>query len=118
MTESLMRRSSMLLIVASAGAGPAETLHVRVVGVHDGDTITALTDDKRQLKIRLHGIDAPGTGPASGQCGSASPRTAGGRHPLVLRLFARSLLVLLDGWFGQAGNPLAGVGGRAFTLPA
>jgi len=31
----------------------------RVVGVHDGDTITCLTPDKVQVKIRLHGIDAP-----------------------------------------------------------
>jgi micrococcal nuclease len=70
MTEPLMRRSRMLLIVASVlalGAGPAETLHVRVVGVHDGDTITALTDDKRQLKVRLHGIDAPELGQPYGQ---------------------------------------------------
>lgn len=31
----------------------------RVVGVYDGDTITVLTDDKTQEKIRLIGIDAP-----------------------------------------------------------
>jgi endonuclease YncB( thermonuclease family) len=61
-TECLMGRSRILLTVAAIlglGAGPAEPLHVRVVGVHDGDTLTALTDDKRQLKVRLHGIDAP-----------------------------------------------------------
>ena len=57
-----MSRSRITLIVAAVlglGAGPAETMHVRVVGVHDGDTITALTDDKRELKVRLHGLDAP-----------------------------------------------------------
>jgi endonuclease YncB( thermonuclease family) len=55
----------LLLTVAALlglGAGPVETLHVRVVGVHDGDTLTALTDDKRELKVRLHGIDAPELG--------------------------------------------------------
>lgn len=31
----------------------------RVVNVHDGDTITILTADKKQLKIRMAGIDAP-----------------------------------------------------------
>ena len=30
-----------------------------VVGVSDGDTLTALTDDKQQIKIRLANIDAP-----------------------------------------------------------
>jgi len=43
-------RVRILLTVAALlglGAGPAEKLHVRVVGVHDGDTLTALTDDRR-----------------------------------------------------------------------
>jgi endonuclease YncB( thermonuclease family) len=65
-----MDRVRILLTVASLlglGAGPTETLHVRVVGVHDGDTLTALTDDKRELKVRLHGIDAPELGQPFGQ---------------------------------------------------
>src|SRR5688572_21480041 len=37
----------------------AETLAARVVGVHDGDTITVLDADRKQHKIRLAGIDAP-----------------------------------------------------------
>jgi micrococcal nuclease len=60
----------ILLIFAALlglGAGPVETLHVRVVGVHDGDTLTALTDDKRQLKVRFDGIDAPELGQPFGQ---------------------------------------------------
>ncbi len=31
----------------------------RVVAIADGDTFTLLTDDKRQVKVRLHGIDCP-----------------------------------------------------------
>jgi micrococcal nuclease len=33
----------------------------RVVGIGDGDTITVLRD-RKQVRIRLHGIDAPETG--------------------------------------------------------
>ena len=73
-----MGRSQILLIVAAVlglGAGPAEPLHVRVVGVHDGDTLTALTADRTQLKVRLHGIDAPELGQPFGQ---ASKRALSG----------------------------------------
>ena len=31
----------------------------KVVGVHDGDSITLLTAEKREVKVRLEGIDAP-----------------------------------------------------------
>ena len=31
----------------------------RVVGIHDGDSITVLSVEKKQIKIRLEGIDAP-----------------------------------------------------------
>jgi endonuclease YncB( thermonuclease family) len=53
------------VIGLSAHAADVQKLSARVVGVHDGDTLTALTDDKRQLKVRLHGIDAPEFGQAS-----------------------------------------------------
>lgn len=34
----------------------------KVVGVHDGDTLTLLVDGRRQYKVRLDGIDAPEIG--------------------------------------------------------
>ena len=42
-------------------------LHLRVVGVHDGDTVTGLDDSKTQYKIRLDAIDAPELGQPFGQ---------------------------------------------------
>jgi endonuclease YncB( thermonuclease family) len=42
-------------------------LHLRVVGVHDGDTLTGLDDTKNQHKVRLDAIDAPELGQPFGQ---------------------------------------------------
>jgi endonuclease YncB( thermonuclease family) len=36
-----------------------EIVTARIVGVHDGDSITALAAGNVQLKVRLDGIDAP-----------------------------------------------------------
>lgn len=58
-----MRGMSYLVATAAVlclGAGPKHTW--RVVGVTDGDSITCLTSDKQQVKIRLNAIDAPERG--------------------------------------------------------
>ena len=51
-----------ILLPALAQAYPA-----KVVGVHDGDTITVLDEAKTQHKIRLSAIDAPEMGQPYGQ---------------------------------------------------
>jgi micrococcal nuclease len=49
---------SLTLFASTAiSAGPLTS--GLVVAISDGDTITLLTEDKQQLKIRLAGIDAP-----------------------------------------------------------
>jgi hypothetical protein len=73
-------------IIAAALCAPAhsadvQTITARVVGVHDGDTITALTDDKRQLKVRLARSTIPTRSwlpsLSSRNCGSACPSRGG-----------------------------------------
>lgn len=44
----------------------------RVVGISDGDTLTALSVERRQLKCRLYGIDAPEKRQAFGQASKLS----------------------------------------------
>jgi micrococcal nuclease len=48
-----------ILFVASAHSLLFAQITGKVVSVADGDTFTLLTDDKEQIKIRLHGIDCP-----------------------------------------------------------
>jgi len=48
-----------LVLFASATIGAAPLTPGLIVAISDGDTITLLTQDKQQLKIRLVGIDTP-----------------------------------------------------------
>ncbi len=50
------------LVLACSGVLSAKNqpdIEGRIVGITDGDTVTLLTADKTQIKIRLEGIDAP-----------------------------------------------------------
>jgi micrococcal nuclease len=49
--------TAALLLLALTGFAQAEQL--KVVSVADGDTFTGLDSQNRQIKVRLHGIDAP-----------------------------------------------------------
>ena len=54
------------LLSLFTGAQAATRITGRVVGVHDGDTLTVLTAGNVETKVRLHGIDAPESGQAFG----------------------------------------------------
>ena len=54
-----MRLIAMLLFLCILCPAHAATLTGRVVGVHDGDTLTMLDAQNRQTRIRLTGIDTP-----------------------------------------------------------
>lgn len=50
---------TLSLVCSSITFAYNEPKQCKVVGVTDGDTITCLTNNKQQLKVRLYGIDAP-----------------------------------------------------------
>jgi endonuclease YncB( thermonuclease family) len=49
----------LLLFLLSVTIINAASITGKVVGVHDGDTMTVLTPAKESVKVRLHGIDSP-----------------------------------------------------------
>ena len=53
--------------IAPVSRRKAQQLNLRVVGVHDGDTLTGLDESKTQFKVRLDAIDAPELGQPFGQ---------------------------------------------------
>jgi len=58
---------SALLLLATPALAADKISTLKVVSVHDGDTITGLTDSNQQIKVRLDAIDAPELGQPFGQ---------------------------------------------------
>lgn len=58
----LIHRVALALAALLPATSPGADYPARVVGVSDGDTITVLSADRVQHRIRLYGIDAPETG--------------------------------------------------------
>ena len=51
-----------ILIAFAATSASAAEYTARVIGISDSDTVTVLRYGRTQVKIRLHGVDAPETG--------------------------------------------------------
>jgi hypothetical protein len=80
-----MRRSLTLVLLFLASPASAADYSARVVGISDGDTITVLVAGDRQVKIRLHGIDAPETGqPFGSRAKQAASALAFGKTITIL----------------------------------
>jgi endonuclease YncB( thermonuclease family) len=56
---SVIRRAAFAFLLLTATPAWAEELRGRVVAIHDGDTLTILTAERRQVRVRLAEIDAP-----------------------------------------------------------
>ena len=56
----------LCLALSTPAAAATEQFAARVISVADGDSITVLTQDKQQVRIRLYGIDCPEKGQAFG----------------------------------------------------
>ena len=65
--EILYKFIIILLFIISFSSYAGEMFEGRVVGVHDGDTVTLLMVGNRQIKVRLAQIDAPELDQAFGQ---------------------------------------------------
>lgn len=52
-------RLNIILFIMCAPLAALCQISGKVISIADGDTFTLLTDDKEQIKIRLHGIDCP-----------------------------------------------------------
>ena len=79
-----MRRLLALILLVIALPACGADYSARVIGIADSDTITVLTADKRQHRIRLWGIDAPETGQDFGsRAKQAAPSLAFGKHVTI-----------------------------------
>ena len=76
--------AALMLLAVFVCDATAATLEGRVVGVSDGDTVTVLTAENRQFKIRLSGIDAPE---------KKQPFGAFAKETLSRQLFAHTVVV-------------------------
>lgn len=58
---------ALLMMLVTIPARSAERFTGRVVHVADGDTLTVLTAERREIKVRLHGVDCPESAQPFGQ---------------------------------------------------
>jgi endonuclease YncB( thermonuclease family) len=62
-----MKKTFFILAALAFTTAAAQAQQYRVIGVMDGDTVKVLSNDRQQIKCRLHGVDAPEKNQAYGQ---------------------------------------------------
>lgn len=99
--------SGLLFACVQLAAQPTSLppeIHGRIVAVHDGDSVTLLTAQKTEVKVRLDGIDAPEL---------KQPFGAAAKQALSSLIFGKDVTVKITGkdrygrslglvWFGTA----------------
>jgi micrococcal nuclease len=78
-----------IMLAASPGEPPPQTVSWFVVGVHDGDTLRAIDSDKAEHRVRLAGIDAPELGQAFGRAARERLAELTLRQPVAVRVVGR-----------------------------
>lgn len=87
---------ALLLLPSITWAWPG-----KVINIADGDTITVLTEDKQQVRIRLYGIDAPEGSQAYGRKATQYVKGLLAGNPIVeidtkdIDRFGRTVAVIL-----------------------
>jgi endonuclease YncB( thermonuclease family) len=83
---TLLRLLLLVLTLAGQPALAAELLG-QVVAIHDGNTLTLLTPERRQVRVRLYGIDAPE---------SRQPYGTRAQQELSALVFRKQILVTVE----------------------
>lgn len=94
--------SCLFILAGSPASFASPPVEGNVVGVHDGDSITVLTADKVQVKVRLEGIDAPELKQAFGNTAKAALSGLVFEKPVVVNVtgkdrYKRTLGVVMVG---------------------
>jgi endonuclease YncB( thermonuclease family) len=93
----------LLLLISAPVQLPETVVTARVVGVVDGDTIRALTDDNQLVRVRLKNIDSPEKGQSFGQASKQNLSQYIFGRDVELHVFGRDrygrtlAVVMLDG---------------------
>ncbi len=57
--QGCVSAAALLCVLAAPISAREEWVNGTVASVHDGDTATVVTDDRRSLRVRFYGVDAP-----------------------------------------------------------